>query len=97
MSARGERMAKFRKRSAVVEAEQWFPEKCVAGVTKRRATVREAYMPPIYGEIITHRDGLLNVMPGDWIITMETGEKFVCKCAEFTKTYEPVEDDDAER
>ena len=78
-------MPKFRKRSIIIEAEQWFPGKVVDGVRYEgsRPTVMTL-------------EGPLIVSPGDWIITGVTGEKYPCKPDIFKLTYERVEEQDAE-
>ncbi len=92
---------KFRKKPVVVEAEQWFPGKQVAGVGPfydPDSRVRDAMMgalvpgasPDDYGWIET-LEGAYVVTAGDWIITGVNGEKYPCKPDIFEKTYEPVE------
>ncbi len=92
---------KFRKKPIVVEAEQWFPDRSVRGITPFRQ------LDP------KQRDALLVILPegelsqfawcptlegghivsrGDWIITGVHGEKYPCKPDVFEETYEPVEE-----
>lgn len=69
---------RYRKRPVVIEAEQWFPGRKVAGVT-------------ICGSgrvIVRTLEGVLEVSPGDVIITGVEGEKYPCKPGIFVKTYE---------
>jgi hypothetical protein len=82
---------KFRKKPVVVEAEQWFPGKQVAGVGQ----FLFGSLPPganaeDYGYIETLEGGH-RVDPGDWIITGVKGEKYPCKPDIFEATYERVE------
>lgn len=37
-------------------------------------------------------EGVMKVLPGDWIVTGIAGEKYPCKNEIFQKTYEMVED-----
>lgn len=82
-------MAKFRKKPIVVEAEQWFPGKEVAGVHFGYSTD-----PENRGRaVVTTLEGVMYVSKGDWIITGVNGEKYPCKPDIFEKTYEAVEPD----
>lgn len=72
---------KFRKKTIVIEAEQWFPGKQIKGVMVRN------------DHLIAHiktLEGLMTVTSGDWIITGVNGEVYPCKPDIFEKTYEPV-------
>ncbi len=79
-------MAKYRKKPVVIEAEQWWPGKEIAGV----------HVPvPGDGEPgIRTLEGYMTVSPGDWVITGVAGEKYPCKDAIFRATYEPVDEED---
>lgn len=74
---------KFRKKTIVIEAEQWFPEKEIEGIKVRSPTCNP------FGEIET-LEGTMFVSVGDWIITDINGEKYPCKPDIFEKTYERV-------
>ena len=76
-------MSRFRKKPIVVEAEQWFPERQVAGVVESAGE---------FGYIMTLEGGHY-VSPGDWVITGIAGEKYPCKPHIFEATYEPVGED----
>lgn len=79
-------MPKYRKKPVVVEADQWFPGRRVAGVRERRGNGSPA---SIVGVIKTPKGDLV-AKPGDWIITGVAGEKYPCKEEIFYKTYEPA-------
>jgi len=73
---------KFRKKPVVIEATQWF---------------RHGDHPKVgrNGElkgVIQTLEGLMTVMPGDWIITGVKNEVYPCKPDIFEATYEKVED-----
>jgi len=78
-------MAKYRKKPVVIEAEQWFPNKEVAGVYYPMAGV------PDDKGWIESLEGGYTVSVGDYIITGVEGEKYACKPDIFEKTYELVE------
>jgi hypothetical protein len=84
-------MPKFRKRPVVIEAEQWFPDKCVDGVVPfDRPTPDNPH--GTYGQVET-LEGWVTCVPGDWIITGVKGEKYPCKDEIFRLTYEAVEEE----
>jgi len=78
---------KFRKKPIIIEAEQWFPEKKIDGVITSTSCYETKYdcHPVIYT-----KEGMMNVSPGDWIITGVEGERYCCKDSIFKKTYERV-------
>jgi hypothetical protein len=87
---------KFRKKPVIIEAEQWYPGVEIDGV---RPVIRDRYVTDdcewkdttiTHGEIIT-LEGIMEVSPGDWVITGVKGEKYPCKPDIFELTYEPVE------
>jgi hypothetical protein len=73
---------KYRKKSIIVEAEQWFPDKPVDGVVFP-STIKGC------GWIETLEGGHV-VSPGDWIVTGIKGEKYPVKPHIFDITYEQV-------
>lgn len=84
---------KFRNKPRVVEADQWFPGKIVAGVTEYvhdpgdGSTVSSGF-----GSVITIHGESAKVVPGDWIITESDGiHHYPCKAAEFEKIYELID------
>ena len=76
-----ERMAKFRKKPIVVEAEQWFPGVKIDGVIIENGKPRIATL-----------EGTMFVSPGDWVITGVNGEKYSCKDEIFKKTHDPIDE-----
>ncbi len=81
-------MAKFRKRPVVIEAEQWWPGKHVDGIEYGEDS--EYGDPAVF---IRTLEGLMEVSPGDYIITGVKGEKYPVKEHIFLETYEPVAED----
>lgn len=79
-------MPKFRKKPVVIEAEQWFPGKDVAGVVFGKPPISTG--PARY--YVDTLEGWHDVSPGDWIITGVNGEKYPCKPDIFEMTYEPA-------
>lgn len=84
----------YRKKPIIIEAEQWFPDKEIEGVTRdyfsRSDGSKELcneWATIIYGPA----GDKLTVWPGDWIITDVDGEKYPCKPDIFEKTYELVD------
>ena len=76
-------MTKYRKKPVVIEAEQWFPGRKVAGVEPMVGT------PSFYGVVTIN--GIVGIEPGEWIITGVAGEQYPCKPDIFEKTYEKVD------
>ena len=79
---------KFRKKSVVIEAAQWFhhgdhPEVMPMYTMTENGTTYQAYINTLEGNMI--------VTPGDWIITGVKGEHYPCKPDIFELTYEPME------
>lgn len=88
---------KFRKKSVVIEATQWFKhgdhpnvERFPFGHALTKSADYPDYDPWDCGTIKT-LEGYLEVRPGDWIITGVKGEHYPCKPDIFEATYEPVE------
>jgi hypothetical protein len=76
---------KFRKKSIVIEAEQFFGQQ-IKGVHRR------AIMGDRASDMIVETlEGTMIVNEGDWIITGIEGEIYPCKDSIFRKTYEVVE------
>jgi hypothetical protein len=90
-------MAKYRKRPVIVEAEQWFPDKVVAGVDweppqhEPSRSGREAFVRPATAYVVTIHGQRAYLAPGDWVITEPDGvHHYPCKPDVFDKTYEPA-------
>ncbi len=83
------KMAKFRKRPVVIEAEQMPMDPNVEGIHWPDGVMREpGEGKPLFIETL---EGPHIVTPGDWIITGVKGEKYPCKPDIFEMTYEPAE------
>jgi hypothetical protein len=76
-------MARYLKKSVVVDAEQWFKP------GDHPAVVCEAGRQDL-GYVDTP-EGRLRVDPGDWIITGIAGEHYPCKPDIFDKLYTPAD------
>ena len=81
-------MSKFRKKTVIVEAVQWFTGTIIDGVEE---------FPPNLDHQQGHAhiktlEGTMEANPGDWIITGVKGEKYPCKPDIFDATYEAVEE-----
>jgi len=94
---------KFRKKPVVIEAEQWFPDKPVEGVSllsemssvpmiKHGAIANlTSEVLSVFGYIETLEGGHL-VTPGDWIVTGVQGEKYPVKPGIFSATYDAYDE-----
>lgn len=81
-------MARYRKKSIVVEAIQWLgwakgPE--IPCLRRDPDLVADSQFAVIYT-----LDGKMIVTPGDWIIAGIKGRKYPCKPDIFELTYEPL-------
>ena len=74
-------MARYLKKTLVVEAEQWFKH-------GDHPAVIAAPAPDSTGYIETP-EGRLSVEAGDWIITGIAGENYPCKPHIFEQLYKP--------
>lgn len=82
-------MAQYRKKPVVIEAEQWFPEKTVAGVHWERQSGDDGEFLAPY--VITAHEQRAYLAPGDWVIPEPTAGRFYpCKPDIFQNTYEAV-------
>jgi len=68
---------KYRKKPVVIDAVQWFKDGDHPAVTDIG--------------LIGTLEGVMQVTPGDYIITGVKGEHYPCKPDIFEMTYEPVE------
>ena len=86
---------KFRKKSVVIEATQWFKMGDHSAVVERNSYEEKPISPGITYvtkiPIIKTLEGEHIVTPGDWIITGVKGEHYPCKPDIFDMTYERVE------
>lgn len=74
-------MAKFIKKLAIVDAEQYIP-----GIPLQ--SVQNTPGGPIFMEW----DGPTPIHPTDWIVTYSDGRKELYNDAAFRKMYEPIQD-----
>jgi len=81
---------KFRKKPVVIEATQWFPGVKIEGV-EEGVYVDGPFVGLKYASVDTLEGRVLNVSPGDWIITGIKGERYPCKPDIFEATYEAVD------
>lgn len=73
-------MARYQKKSLVVDAVQWF-----------KPGDHPAVASDDSGNHIETPEGRLRVDPGDWIITGVAGENYPCKPDVFKKLYTPAD------
>lgn len=89
-------MAKYRKKPVVIEATQWFKMGDHPAVQQSDSMSTKPISPGIvYVEkrhFIKTLEGLMEVNPGDYIITGVKGEHYPCKPDIFAMTYEEVND-----
>jgi hypothetical protein len=76
-------MGRYRKKSVVVEAVQWFKHGDHAAVLAGPAADASGY--------VETPEGRLRVEPGDWIITGIAGENYPCKPGIFQRLYTPAD------
>lgn len=85
-------MAKYRRKPAVIEAEQWIGP-CSSPM--RGVYVDGNTDDPTNYYVVTIHGQKTPIAPGDWILPEPDGEHFYpCKPSVFEATYEP--DDDAQ-
>lgn len=95
---------KFRKRSVIIEAQQWFPpgdprhQPSMLARPSKMLQMGDLYplstVPGMGDDVffISTPDGPVRVWPGDWIITEANGDKRRCKPEMFEAMYEPLEE-----
>lgn len=98
-------MRKFRKRPIIVEAEQWFPDRDIPGVSlytppdvvifdKSGQGCGTVYPQPAYHVVQTIHGEFARLEPGDWVIREPDGiHYYPCKPDLFTVIYEEVTDE----
>jgi hypothetical protein len=85
---------RFRKKPIIVEAEQWFPGKEVAGVTvaSEGGKSPDGSTWPPHAFVMTIHGQAANLAPGDWVITEPDGiHHYPHKPEFFEAHYEPVD------
>jgi len=80
---------KYRKKPLVIDAVQWFKMGDHPAVKTEIISHMESVDTLVYIETL---EGLMQVTPGDYIITGVMGEHYPCKPDIFEMTYEPVEE-----
>ena len=97
-------MARFRKRSAVVEAFRWFDDAASGEATGGGIVERpKGSLPPDHRcrtcGMEARRHGWIQsrgwdylVCPGAWVVTTGNGKRFPMGHDEFTREYEPVDE-----
>ncbi len=88
---------KYKLKSPIIEAEQWFPEKEIEGVVMRDEISASLIAPNKQGVFelcgwIPLQDALMIVRAGDYVITLEDGTKSSCSKDFFEGHYEEVID-----
>lgn len=79
-------MAKFKRRAAVVEAVQWLANRgleCVKVTAPERGDITPR-------GILRTQFGTFIVRDGDWIVSDETGNRWVVEFGRFAELYEPA-------
>lgn len=90
-------MAKYQRKPAVFEAEQWFPSRKDmphVELSRRSVPIFDEFDEPwetIY-ELKIGPGSTTQVFPGDWIITDAQGLRGVCRDDYFRQNYEVVKD-----
>jgi hypothetical protein len=74
---------KYRKKPVVIEATQWFKHGDHPSVIEKDSS--EGYIQTL--------EGIMRVIPGDYIITGVKGEMYPCKPDIFEATYEEYLED----
>lgn len=83
-------MAKYRKKTIVVDAFQWLMDDVPEWIT---SAIRDDTINfDIRGMIISTPDGEMLASPGDYIIKGVNGELYPCKHDIFEQTYEKVKE-----
>jgi hypothetical protein len=83
---------KFRKKPVVIEAEL-FPIDAINVSSKNYPEGVIGTRKSATGFGIETLEGMMEVTPGDWIITGVKGERYPCKPDIFEMTYEAVSDE----
>lgn len=81
-------MMKYRKKPVIVEAMQWFPLIRINGVDIHTVNIAGH---EVEGATIKTLEVVMQIRPGDWVITGVEGEIYSCKDSIFKATYELVE------
>lgn len=82
-------MKKFRKKPVVVYAEQF--DGTDEEARRLRLVCRGTTETHDNIFVLQSQTGVLRVLPGDWIVTGTSGERYPCKNDIFRAAYEPVD------
>lgn len=84
-------MTKYRKKPVIIEAEQYVEYgKLIKGMCNSTSCFTSGNSEPHVHTI--HKDQLVNLEVGDWIIPESDGEHFYpCKSDIFEETYEAID------
>lgn len=91
-------MTRYRSRLWVVEAEQWFPGRDVAGVCLKNpcdvTEELESDHPVHFAYPHVHHPpvGVSGLMNGQWVVRDERNHVWVMNDEDFRQTYEPDDD-----
>lgn len=86
---------KYRKKPVVIEAIQWMPDGVdnlleISEFIGDNTTYSVCYNLPVHTLSIHTLEGVMDAMPGDYIIRGIKGEYYPCKPDIFDQTYEMV-------
>lgn len=84
-------MAKFQKKSELVDAVQFNPEKPWPEYVHPWPQNRPVPKLESPGYVFIPQEGKVPLMAGDWVITDAKGKKTVCKPDIFEKLYEETD------
>lgn len=81
----------YRKRSEIIEAEQWVPGTPIPYPICPMNDL-PVFVERLYPHIHTSLNGWQELSPGDWVARSSMGHYFVIEAAEFARLYEPLVD-----
>jgi hypothetical protein len=88
---------KWRKRPVVVEAVQYIGDNAAEVIAFCEGNADYPNDPSNRSLLITTKEGVMEAIPGDYIIRGVAGEFYPCKSPIFEATYDPVQDDGKEK
>ncbi len=85
-------MAKFRRKPVVVDAEQFHPDQkpWPVGVMERTSSGRSDFTPKERTFGFNGVNYGAKIRPGDWVVTNQTGERYIVLQDHFFDVFEPV-------
>lgn len=84
-------MAAYRTKRVLVDAEQWFPGREVAGVRLEPVVQGAVEWPGEPHAVCDTPEGPVEVHPGDWIVTGANQDRYPWRPHRFDSLYEPGE------